>query len=286
MKVLHDEKNAVMNQLRSRLSYLATDVGERERKLSSVKARYLKESREYKDSHKRGRGRSVSVVGHMPFMGDSRSYQMAGNYGTNYSSTWARGRGRHAGYVQPWQPSSVPAHAPAPRRRYRIPDRELRKMSNIPDQEWGICWNFNSARGCPRGNSCAWRHEHYSKNVNHPITREPLKAPRRLTTAGKAGRQVIQNPVIQHPDVEKKSEECVEVENKSEDVGTGWPKEEPSSLIVPKSSAKAKAGVEQINQQGGDTEIDSKGEKSSVPRFGYNGGEPPESDSEESGPKE
>jgi len=286
MKVLHDEKNAVMNQLRSRLSYLATDVGERERKLSSVKARYLKESREYKDSHKRGRGRSVSVVGHMPFMGDSRSYQMAGNYGTNYSSTWARGRGRHAGYVQPWQPSSVPAHAPAPRRRYRIPDRELRKMSNIPDQEWGICWNFNSARGCPRGNSCAWRHEHYSKNVNHPITREPLKAPRRLTTAGKAGRQVIQNPVIQHPDVEKKSEECVEVENKSEDVGTGWPKEEPSSVIVPKSSAKAEAGVEQINQQDGDTEIDSKGEKSSVPRFGYNGGEPPESDSDESGPKE
>jgi len=286
MKVLHDESNAVMNQLRSRLYSLATDVGERERKLSSVKARYLKESREYKDSHKRGRGRSVSVVGHMPFMGDSRSYQMAGNYGTNYSSTWARGRGRHAGYVQPWQPSSVPAHAPAPRRRYRIPDRELRKMSNIPDQEWGICWNFNSARGCPRGNSCAWRHEHYSKNVNHPITHEPLKAPRRLTTAGKAGRQVIQNPVIQHPDVEKKSEECVEVENKSEDVGTGWPQEEPSSLIVPKSSAKAKAGVEQIKQQGGDTEIDSKGEKSSVPRFGYNGGEPPESDSEESGPKE
>jgi len=286
MKVLHDEKNAVLNQLRNRLSYLATDVGERERKLSSVKARYLKESREYKDSHKRGRGRSVGVVGHMPFMGDNRPYQMAGNYGTSYSSPWARGRARHTGYIQPWQTSSVPAHAPVPRRRYRIPDRELRRMSNIPDQEWGICWNFNSARGCPRGNSCAWRHEHYSKNVNHPITREPLKAPRRLTTAGKAGRQVIQNPVIQHPDVEKKSEECVEVENKSEDVGTGWPKEEPSSLIVPKSSAKAKAGVEQINQQGGDTEIDSKGEKSSVPRFGYNGGEPPESDSEESGPKE
>jgi len=285
MKVLHDEKSAVINQLRSRLSYLASDVGERERKLSSAKARYLKESREYKDSHKRGRGRSVGVVGHMPFMGDSRPYQMAGNYGTTYSSAWARGRGRHTGYnIQPWQTSSVPAHAPVPRRRYRIPDRELRKMSNIPDQEWGICWNFNSARGCPRGNSCAWRHAHYSKNVNHPITREPLKAPRRLTTAGKAGRQVIQNPVIQRPDVEKKSEECVEVENKSEDVGTGWPQEEPSSVIVPKSSAKA--GVEQINQQDGDTEKDSKGEKSSVPRFGYNGGEPPESDSDESGPKE
>jgi len=30
--------------------------------------------------------------------------------------------------------------------------------------DWKICWNFNSVRGCPRGDSCNWTHKYYASS--------------------------------------------------------------------------------------------------------------------------
>jgi len=250
-----------MSQLQTRLKHLAMDVGERELRLSRSKAMYLKESREYKNSRQRRVGGRGSFVGTGP-------YSLAGSYSsyspwadkriargdTNYTTSWGgpiKGRPQ----VTPWGKSPMPQPQTVPKWKYRIPDTELKKMSNIPDNEWEICWNFNSARGCPRGGNCKWRHEKYSSAVNHPITREPLKAGalKRLTTAGR------------HPTTTLKplQPETLESDNKSEDDKSGWPME------------GAKAAVYTTNAKIRDTDTDSKEEKSSATNLSYNGNEPP-----------
>lgn len=272
MKGQQEEKDEIMSQLQTRLKHLAMDVGERELRLSSAKAMYLKESREYKNSRDRranGRG-SFAEPGT-----DDRPYPAAGgsysSYSpwadsryakgdTKYTTSWAglpRGRPKST----PWGSSPMPQQQAVPKWKYRIPDNELKKISNIPDNEWAICWNFNTTRGCPRGANCSWRHDKYSSAVNHPITREPLKAgaPKRLTTQGRRQTTILK-PL---------QPETLESENKSEEDKTGWPAE-----------AAEVAGYT-TNAKTRDTDTDSKEEKSSA--FGYNGNEPPGTGSEESG---
>merc|ERR1711878_234832 len=58
----------------------------------------------------------------------------------------------------------------------------LRKGSNLKSEEWRICWNFNSPRGCRWGDKCRWSHDVYDRQVNHPMTGRPL-----LNTPNKAG---------------------------------------------------------------------------------------------------
>jgi len=263
-----------MSQLKSRLKHLAMDVGERERRLSRSKAMYLKESREYKNSLQRRLNGRGSFVGPGA---DEGPYSLTGSY--NSYSPWADkryARGDATTYkTSPWgiprrgrpntswgkspipQPQAVP-----PKWKYRIPDSDLKKMSNIPDKEWGICWNFNSARGCPRGENCRWKHEKYSSAVNHPITREPLKAGnlKRLSMVGRSPRTTLQSL----------QPETLESENKSEEDKTGWPTTEASAATVYTTNAKTR-----------DTDTDSKEEKSSATNFGYNGNEPPGTGSEQ-----
>lgn len=257
----------IMSQLQTRLKHLAMDVGERELRLSRSKAMYLKESREYKNSrHRRASGRGSFVgpdEGPYPLTGSYSSYspwadKRYAKGDTKYTTSWGgpiRGRPK----VTPWGKSPTPQPLAVPKWKYRIPDNELKKMSNIPDKEWGICWNFNSAKGCPRGVYCKWRHEKYSSAVNHPITREPLKAGtlKRLTTA---------RPTTTLKPLQS---ETLGSENKSEEDKTGWPAE------------AAKAAVYTTNAKTRDTDTDSKEEKSSATNFGYNGNEPPGTGSEQ-----
>jgi len=45
---------------------------------------------------------------------------------------------------------------------------------NLKSEEWRICWNFNSPRGCRWGDKCQWSHIVYDRQVNHPMTGKPL----------------------------------------------------------------------------------------------------------------
>jgi hypothetical protein len=225
MNYKRNEKNELLSQLRARLNNLAVDVNERDKKLTDVKDAYLNQSFEYRNSGRRrgfGRGRGgTSRPYHMigsynsyPFMVKPR-YQGHPNFSVPGNGMWRRPRRKV--WNGGWNNNPVP-----PKWKYRIPDSELKRMSNIPDEEWEICWNFNSAKGCHRGSRCSWRHAKYSAAFNHPITREPLKTnkPFRLTTAGRhAGQKTRQQ---QAPDVEKKHDdmknsETPDVENKRED---------------------------------------------------------------------
>jgi len=274
MKGHQEEKDEIMSQLQTRLKHLAMDVGERELRLSRSKAMYLKESREYKNSrHRRVNGRGSFTgpgvnEGHYPLTGNYSSYspwadRRYARGDIKYTTSWG-GTRRGRPKLSTWGKSPMPQPQAVPKWKYRIPDNELKKMSNIPDKEWGICWNFNSTRGCPRGDNCKWKHEKYSSAVNHPITREPLKtgALKRLTTAGRPGRRPTTN-------LKPLQTKKLESEKKSEEDKTGWPAE------------AAKAAVYTTNAKIRDTDTDSKEEKSSATNFGYNGHEPPGTGSDE-----
>lgn len=45
---------------------------------------------------------------------------------------------------------------------------------NLKSEEWRICWNFNSPRGCRWGDKCQWSHVTFDRQVNHPMTGKPL----------------------------------------------------------------------------------------------------------------
>jgi len=261
-----------MSQLQTRLKHLAMDVGERERRLSRSKAMYLKESREYKNSRQRRLNGSFvgsgAGEGPYPLTGSYSSYspwadkKYARGDTTKYTNSWEDWEvPQRCRPNTTWGKSPMPQPQAVPKWKYRIPDNDLMKMSNIPDKDWGICWNFNSARGCPRGENCRWRHEKYSSAVNHPITREPLKARtlKRLTTAGR-------RPTTSLKPLQP---ETLVSENKSEEDKTGWPTE------------AAEAAVYTTNAKTRDTDTDSKEEKSSGTNFGYNGNEPPGTGSEQ-----
>merc|ERR1711920_911318 len=112
------------------------------------------------------------------------------------------------------------------------------------------------------GENCRWRHENYLSAVNHPITREPLKAGalKRLDTTGGSPRTTLK-PLLP---------ETLESENKSEEGKTGWPTTEAPAATVYTTNAKTR-----------NTDTDSKEEKTSAKNFGYNANEPPGSGSEQ-----
>merc|ERR1719233_408961 len=156
----------------------------------------------------------------------------------------------------------------------RTPNRKPRKKRNIPEGEWAICWNFNSARGCPRGTSCPWRHQTYSTGASQTTTAKPQGASssQPFTIVGQSRRNVVQ--------VQSRSqqEEAPEIENKNEEDGAAEATRKTSLPPVQWSP----------NVKARDIDTDSKEERSpeKAParlKYGYNGGEPPESDSEESG---
>jgi len=270
-----------MNKLSNRLKYLACDVGERDRKLNPVKAQYLSESREYKNSQKRRASRN-------PFMAADRHYQLP-SY--NSLSLWPGSRGgypREASYSQsygvPRRPArdmmASPWSMPPPPQKWkpRAPNRKPRKKRAIREGEWAVCWNFNSARGCPRGTSCPWRHQTYSTGANQTTTAEPQGASssQPFTIVGQSRRKVVQGQS------RSQQEEAPEIENKNEEDGT-------AEATCPTSIPKIPPPVQwSPNVKARDIDTDSKEERSpeKTParlKFGYNGGEPPESDSEESG---
>merc|ERR550534_1097798 len=151
------------------------------------------------------------------------------------SATWRRPRRR-------WNNNPVP-----PKWKYRIPDNELKSMSNIPDEEWEICWNFNSAKGCHRASRCSWRHAKYSAAFNHPITREPLQTTRsiRLTTAG---RQPSRTREQEAPEVGKKHDDAKKLE--APEI------QERNENTAPEALNSPVAGV--TNSKTRDTDTDSK----------------------------
>jgi len=211
MNYKRNEKNEMLSQLRARLNNLAIDVKERDQKLTAM---YLNKSLEYRNSGKRrsvGRGRlgtsrPYQILGnyrYYPFMVNSR-YPGDPNFSMPGSTSWRRPRRKV--WNGGWNNSPAP-----PKWKYRIPDNELKSMSNIPDEEWEICWNFNSAKGCHRASRCSWRHAKYSAAFNHPITREPLQTTRpvRLTTAG---RQPSRTREKEAPEVGKKHDDAKKLE--------------------------------------------------------------------------
>jgi len=287
-----------MNKLSNRLKYLACDVGERDRKLNPVKAQYLNESREYKNSQKRRANRNpflaadrspqLNIWNYMQGQMPPRHYQLPSNY--NPLSMWP-GRGgypRDVTYPQPYGMPRRPAREmmaspwsmPPPPQKWkpRIPNRKPRKMRDIPEGEWAICWNFNSARGCPRGTSCPWRHQTYSTGASQTTTAETQGASNSqpFTIVGQSRRKVVQ--------VQSRSQqdEAPEIENKNQEDG---------GAEATRKTSKSKIPVPvhwSPNVKGRDIDTDSKEERSpeKTPvrlKYGYNGGEPPESDSEESG---
>lgn len=270
MNYKRNEKNELLSQLRARISNLAIDVNERDKKLTPQKAMYLNQSMAYRNSGKypaMGRGRIETA----------RPYQMVGNYKSypymipsRYpgdpsmavpgSATWRRPRRKV--WTGGWNNNPVP-----PKWKYRIPDNELKKMSNIPDEEWEICWNFNSAKGCHRGSRCSWRHNKYSAAFNHPITREPLQTTRpiRLTTAGRHTSQKTRQQDV--PEAEKKHEdaknsEAPEAEKKRED-------EELDALLSASSQV-----VEASNAETRDRDTDTKEVKLKTKNLGSKVTEP------------
>jgi len=272
MNYKRNEKNELLSQLRARLNNLAIDVNERDKKLTDAKAMYLNQSMAYRNVGKHpgmGRGR----------IGTTRPYQMVGNYKPPYpymmhprypggpnmaipgSATWKRPRRKV--WAGGWNNNPVP-----PKWKYRIPDNELKKMSNIPDEEWEICWNFNSAKGCHRGSRCSWRHNKYSAAFNHPITQEPLQTTRpvRLTTAG---RHTTKTRKQEEPEAEKKHEdaknsEAPEAEQKREDE-----EEELDALISASSQV-----VEASNAETRDRDTDTKEVKLKAKNLGSKVTEP------------
>lgn len=250
-----------IDQLRNQLKYLAVDVGQRERRLTSKKSMYLKESREYNSCNRR-------VNGGSSFPGTGGSYSSYPSWAdwryrgeTKYSTSWAV-QPKSRPKSTPWGSGPVVQPQPTPKWKYRVPDSELKKKNNPSVNDWAICWNFNSARGCPRGENCSWKHEKYSAAGNQTVSNEPLKAgpPKRLTTIGR--RQMTLKPL--HP-------EAPDSEKKSEDYWNGWP-----------AKAADIAGYT-TNAKKRDTDTDSKEVKSSATNFGYNGDDPPGTNREVTG---
>jgi len=219
MRSLSD-KDEIMNKLSNRLKYLACDVGERDGKLNNMKANYLHERMNYHNSQNRRGNRNGP-----PFIMPDRFYQLPSPRNAPFSFWQQTGAGypraaRYPSYgvprrqpgmmgadpmnmtqlVQPWNPS-VPSKKPAMKR-------------TIPHGEWAVCWNFNSARGCPRGKSCPWRHQKYSANANETKTREPQSAHKSSASFRPPSLEVAKAQSGSH------KEEVPEIENKNEEDGT------------------------------------------------------------------
>jgi len=261
MKSLSD-KDEIMNRLSNRLKYLALDVGERELKLNSAKAKYLSESMDYQNSQKR-RGRNRN-----PWMMNDGHYQMPPQY--NPRGLWPGTRGaypRDMG-VTPW---SMP---PPPQNwKYPMPTRRPSRRRNVPQGQWAVCWNFNSLRGCPRGTSCPWRHQKYSTtgNKTHVLSDDNTSAA--LTTVGQSRHEVIQVQSRSH------QETVPEIENKKQDDG---PTEVAGKMQVPSKPPPAQWIP---NMKARDIDTDSKMEQETSTSVNYenNGGEPSVIDTDESG---
>jgi len=281
MKSLSD-KDEIMNHLSNRLKYLACDVGERERKLNSEKAKYLSESREYQNSQKRRANRNRNA-----FIMANRHYQFPAQY--NSLGVWPGARGgypRGASYAHsygftrrhPRDMSATPWNMPPLQNwNHHIPNRKPGRRRTIPGSEWAVCWNFNSARGCPRGTSCPWRHQKYSTPGN-----ETNDGPRGdsngnpSTSNGQSRREVVQVQSRSH------QKEGHEIENKKQENG--------ATEVACQTSISSNPPPVQWspNIKTRDIDTDSKEERSQEEtptdvKYGYNGCEPPENDSEESG---
>jgi len=50
------------------------------------------------------------------------------------------------------------------------------QAASVKPEEWDICWDFNSEKGCRWGDGCRWKHVSYQLQKLHPITGKPLKA--------------------------------------------------------------------------------------------------------------
>jgi len=258
MKSLSD-KDEIMNRLSNRLKYLACDVGERERKLNSAKAKYVSESRDYQNSqNRRGRRNRNS------YMMNDRHYQMPPHY--NPGGLWPGTRGAHPRDmgVTPW---SMPP--PPPQNwNYQIPKRKPRRRRKVPEGQWAVCWNFNSARGCPRGTSCPWRHQKYSTTGN--VTGEPRddSTHEAIAHVGQPRHEVL-----------KVQSRSPEIENKKQDDG--------ATEVVDQTSIPSKSSPVQWipNVKARDIDTDSKMQQdtSTSVRYGYNGGEAAERETDESG---
>jgi len=278
MKSLSD-KDEIMNRLSNRLQYLACDVGERERKLNSAKAKYLSESREYQNTQKRRASRNRN-----PFMMAGRHYQTP-HY--NPLALWPGTRGgypRGASHAHSYgsprrHPRSMgvtPWNAPPPPLNWnnQIPNRKPRRRRNVPEGEWAVCWNFNSTRGCPRGTRCPWRHQKYSTAGNETTGESRDEGTRgALTNVGQSRREVVKVQPRSHP------EGVTEIENKKQDDG--------ATEVVRQETNPSKSPPVQWspNVKARDIDTDSKEEQETPTRvkYGYNGGEPPESETDESG---
>jgi len=262
MKSLSD-KDEIMNRLSNRLKYLACDVGERERKLNSAKAKYLSESMDYQNSQiRRGRRNAYS------YMMNDRSYQMPPHY--NPGGLWPGTRGALplAMGMPPWNMLPPPQNL-----KYPMPKRRPSQRRNVPPGQWAVCWNFNSARGCPRGTSCPWRHQKYSTNGNKTGKPSGDGTNEALTNVGQSRREVVQ------AQSRSRKETTPEIENKKQDDGATevlgqipGPSKSPPAQWTPNIKAR-------------DIDTDSKMEQKTPVRvnYEYKKGKPSESDTDESG---
>merc|ERR1719285_802820 len=170
--------------------------------------------------------------------------------------------------VTPW---SIPR--PPQNWNHQIPNRKPRRRRNVPEGQWAVCWNFNSARGCPRGTSCPWRHQKYSTTGN--VTGEPRddRTNEAITNVGRSRHEVVKVQSRSH------QETAPEIENKKQDDGT--------TEIVDQTSIPSKSlPVQWIpNVKARDIDTDSKMQQdnSTSAMYGYNGGEATESDTNASG---
>merc|ERR1712212_965160 len=47
-------------------------------------------------------------------------------------------------------------------------------LHNSPSDERHVCWEFNTPRGCPKGNACWWSHQWLQNDMRQPYTGELL----------------------------------------------------------------------------------------------------------------
>lgn len=95
------------------------------------------------------------------------SYKPRGSYGgPSYKPRGSYGGSSYNSYQRP------------PGNRPQYSQQQLKERSAIPEQEWNVCWEFNSKRGCRRGSRCKWKHISYEteKPVCHPVTQEALNS--------------------------------------------------------------------------------------------------------------
>merc|ERR1719245_1704835 len=145
--------------------------------------------------------------------------------------------------------------------KYQMPKRQPRRRRIVPEGQWAVCWNFNSARGCPRGTSCPWRHQKYSTSG------EPRddRTNETITNVGRSRHVWSRSHQKGVPEIEnKKQDEVVDQ--------TSIPSKSPPIQCIPNVKAR-------------DIETDSKMHQKTTTSamYGHNGGEATESDTDASG---